>query len=322
VKLLERIPAVKLVKSDDVSRTRSPLMKLIRRDKFLLLLVLPCVLYFFIFSYIPMLWNIIAFKDYNIGLGILGSEWVGLEHFQRFFSSPNFTRVIKNTLAISFMELFIGFPVPIIFALLLNEVRHRTLKRFTQTVSYLPHFVSIVVVVGMMLIFLSPNDGLINTLIIRLGGESINFFGEASWFRWLYVSSNIWENFGWDSIIYFAAIAGINPDMYESAVIDGAGRWSKMWYVTLPTIAPTIIILLVLRIGWLLGVGFEKIILMYNPATYSTADVISTYVYRVGLLQAEYSYGTSIGLFNSVLSLILLLSANYLSRRITDTSLF
>lgn len=220
------------------------------------------------------------------------------------------------------MDLLMGFPVPILFALLLNEVKRKWVKRTVQTFSYLPHFISVVVVVGMMKIFLSPTDGIVNLAIQALGGSAVNFFSEAKIFRWLYVFSNIWQNFGWDSIIYFAAISGVNPELYEAAIVDGAGRWKKMFFITLPCIAPTIIVLLIMRIGWLLSVGFEKIILMYNEATYETADVISTYVYRVGLLNSDFSYGTAIGLFNCVVSLVLIILANGLSRKFSDTSLF
>ena len=299
-----------------------PVRKLIKRDRYLLLMVAPCVLYFLLFHYAPMVWNIVAFQDYNVRKGIFGSSWVGLENFKRFFESPYAFRLIRNTFLLSFMDLLMGFPVPILFALLLNEVKRKWVKRTVQTFSYLPHFISVVVVVGMMKIFLSPTDGIVNLAIQALGGSAVNFFSEAKIFRWLYVFSNIWQNFGRDSIIYFAAISGVNPELYEAAIVDGAGRWKKMFFITLPCIAPTIIVLLIMRIGWLLSVGFEKIILMYNEATYETADVISTYVYRVGLLNSDFSYGTAIGLFNCVVSLVLIILANGLSRKFSDTSLF
>lgn len=301
---------------------KEPLRKLLKRDRLLILMVLPCILYFLIFHYVPMLWNVVAFQDYNVRKGITGSSWVGLTHFIRFFESPYAFRLIRNTFLLSFMDLIMGFPVPILFALLLNEIKTNWVKRAVQTFSYLPHFISVVVVVGMMKIFLSPTDGIVNLAIAALGGTPVNFFSSAGLFRWLYVFSNIWQNFGWDSIIYFAAISGVNPELYEAAIVDGAGRWKKMFYVTLPCISPTIIVLLIMRIGWLLSVGFEKIILMYNEATYETADVISTYVYRVGLLNSDFSYGTTIGLFNCMVSLVLILAANAFSRKFSDTSLF
>lgn len=311
-----------MAKNKTNTKIKTPLKKILKRDKYLLMMVAPCVLYFLIFHYLPMVWNVVAFQDYSIRKGIFGSEWIGLDNFIRFFKSPYAIRVIRNTFLLSFMDLVIGFPVPIVFALLLNEVNNRGIKRVVQTFTYLPHFVSVVVVVGMMKIFLSPTDGIINLMIQAFGGTTINFFSEAKWFRWLYVLSNVWQNFGWDSIIYFAAIAGVNPELYEAARVDGAGRWKKMLYVTLPCISPTIIVLLIMRIGWLLSVGFEKIILMYNESTYETADVISTYVYWVGLLNSDFSYGTAIGLFNCLVSLILILLANGLSRKYSETSLF
>lgn len=311
-----------MAKNKTNTKIKTPLKKILKRDKYLLMMVAPCVLYFLIFHYLPMVWNVVAFQDYSIRKGIFGSEWIGLDNFIRFFKSPYAIRVIRNTFLLSFMDLVIGFPVPIVFALLLNEVNNRGIKRVVQTFTYLPHFVSVVVVVGMMKIFLSPTDGIINLMIQAFGGTTINFCSEAKWFRWLYVLSNVWQNFGWDSIIYFAAIAGVNPELYEAARVDGAGRWKKMLYVTLPCISPTIIVLLIMRIGWLLSVGFEKIILMYNESTYETADVISTYVYRVGLLNSDFSYGTAIGLFNCLVSLILILLANGLSRKYSETSLF
>lgn len=310
------------MKKKQKNTNKTPLFKAIKRDKYLLLMVMPCVLYFLIFHYLPMAWNIVAFQKYSIRRGILGSEWVGLQNFKRFFESPYAFRVIRNTFVLSFMDLVFGFPVPVIFALLLNEVKNKTVKKAVQTFSYLPHFISVVAVVGIMKIILNPTDGIVNMLIGKLGGTPVNFFSEASAFRWLYVISNIWQNFGWDSIIYFAAISGVSPDLYEAAIVDGAGRWKKMWYVTLPCISPTIIVLLIMRIGWLLSVGFEKIILMYNESTYETADVISTYVYRAGLLNADFSYGTAIGLFNCLVSLCLVLFANYVSRKVSDTALF
>lgn len=293
------------------------------RDKYLILMILPVIIIFFLYNYLPMLWNIIAFEKYSIRKGILGSQWVGLKHFEKFFNSPYCVRVIRNTFVISFTDLILGWPVPIIFALLLNEVKNVRTKRIIQTCSYLPHFISVVVVVGMMRIFFHGSNGIVNKLILQMGGEAIPFFSRADCFVPLYVFSGIWQNFGWDSIIYFSAISSIDPEIYEAAIVDGAGRWRKMFSVTLPSIAPTVITLLILRIGWLMSVGFEKIILMYNEATYETADVISTYVYRVGLLNADFSYGTAaIGLFNCLVSVVLLVSANFVSKKLTETSIF
>lgn len=287
-----------------------------------MLMVLPTIAVLFIYNYLPMFWNVISFENYSIRKGIFGSEWIWFENFEKFFSSPYCFRVIRNTFVISFTDLILGWPVPIIFALLLNEVRSMRVKRVVQTCSYLPHFISVVVVVGMLRIFFSSTNGPVNNIITYFGGESIPFFSRASCFLWLYVFSSIWQNFGWDSIIYFSAISAIDPQIYEAAIVDGANRWRKMINITLPSIAPTIFTLLILRIGWLMSVGFEKIILMYNEATYETADVISTYVYRVGLLNSDFSYGTAIGLFNSLVSIVLVVGANYLSRKFTETSIF
>lgn len=296
--------------------------KNLKKDKYLVLMVIPCVAYFVIFHYIPIFWNVIAFENYSARKGIFGSEWVGFENFIRFFKSPYAFRVIRNTLVINLMDLIIGFPVPIIFALLLNEVRSNKAKKIIQTFSYLPHFISMAVVVGMLKIFLSPTNGIVNNVIVMLGGKPINFFMEQGCFRWMYVLSNIWQNFGWDSIIYFAAIAGISYDQYEAAMVDGAGRWKRMFHITIPELMPTIIILLIMKVGWLLSIGFEKILLMYNEATYEVADVISTYVYRASLLRSDFSYGTAIGLFNSAISLILVLTVNHISKKVSEISLF
>lgn len=311
-----------------MAQTRSYIMKKesflrrLSRDRYLVLMVLPVIVVFLIYNYLPMAWNLIAFEDYSVRKGIFRSDWIGLENFERFFSSPYCGRVIRNTFVISFTDLILGWPIPILFALFLNEIRNLRVKRVIQTCTYLPHFISVVVVVGMMKIFFSATSGVVNKLIENLGGEAIPFFSRADMFVWLYVFSGVWQNFGWDSIIYFSAISSIDPQIYEAAVVDGAGRWRKMFNVTLPSIAPTVITMLILRIGWLMTVGFEKIILMYNEATYETADVISTYVYRVGLLSADFSYGTAIGLFNCLLSVVLLVGANCISRKFTETSIF
>lgn len=297
-------------------------IKYVKRDKYLLLLILPVVIYYVVFSYIPMYGVIIAFKDFSPGKGILGSPWAGLKWFEEYFKSIYFTRTLRNTILISVYNLIWGFPVPIIFALLLNELKDGVFKRTVQTISYLPHFISVVVVVGMMVNFLSPTDGLINLLIKRLGGQPIAFMSDPKWFRTLYVGSGIWQEFGWNSIIYLAALSSLDPQLYEAARIDGANRWQQVWHITIPGIMPTAIILLILSIGGLLSVGFEKIILMYSPATYETADVISTYVYRRGILNSQYSFGAAVGLFNSVISFILLYFANGISKRVTEVALW
>lgn len=292
------------------------------RDRHLLLLALPAVAYFLVFHYLPMYGVVIAFKEYTPGRGILGSPWVGLKHFKQFFSGFYFERLLVNTLKISIYSLLWGFPLPIIFALMLNEFKEGFFRRTIQTVSYLPHFISLVVTCGMIINFLSPANGIINLLIRALGGRPINFLGQPQYFRTIYIASGIWQEFGWGSIIYLAALSGVSQELYEAARIDGAGRWKQMLHVTLPSISSTIIILLILSVGNIMSVGFEKIILLYNSSTYETADVISTYVYRMGLQSLQYSFSAAVGLFNSIINIVLLFIANALSRRLTDSSIW
>src|SRR5260221_3736582 len=293
-----------------------------RRNKYLYLMLLPVVLYYFIFHYIPMYGSVIAFQDFNPAKGIAGSPWVGLQIFNSFVQSCYFTRLIRNTLVISSLDLVLGFPAPIILALLLNELRWGPFRRLVQTITYMPHFISIVVIVGMMVDF-TAKDGLFNTLLTQtVGGQPILFMQKPELFPLLYVLSGIWQNVGWGSIIYLAAITTIDPTLYEAAMVDGANRFQQIRHITLPGIMPTIIILLILRLGSTMTVGFEKIILMYNPLTMATADVISTYVYRKGILEADFGYSAAVGLFNSVINFTLLTLANRFSRRVGDTSLW
>src|SRR5713101_6537586 len=291
----------------------------LRRNKHIYLMLLPVVLYYLIFHYGPMWGALIAFQDFNPVKGIFGSKWVGLQNFQDFFASVYFTRLLFNTLAISVLELVFGFPAPIILALLINELRWNPFKRLVQSVTYLPHFISLVVVVGMLFDFFA-RDGITNQLLSL--SDPIAFMQDPSWFRQLFVGSGIWQHVGWGSIVYLAAIATIDPTLYEAAKVDGANRFRQMWHITLPGILTTIVILLVLRIGAVMSVGYEKIILMYNPLTYETADVISTYVFRRGVLQADFSFSAAVGLFNSVINLVLLYTANRVSCRLTQTSLW
>ncbi len=304
------------------SGTGSPVIKQIKKNRYLLLMLFPVILYFVVFCYIPMLGNIMAFENYSVGKGFFHSEWVGFRWFRDFFSSVYFGRLMKNTLLISIYSLIIGFPIPIIFALLLNEIKDGPFKRITQTISYLPHFISVVVVVGLLFNFLSPIDGVVNVFLKSIGKDAVNFMSEPGWFRTLYVGSNIWQNFGWDSIIYLAALSSVDPQLYEAAQIDGAGKFKQMLHVTLPAIMPTIIILLIMNVGNIMNVGFEKIILMYSPATYETADVISTYVYRRGILGSQFSFSASVGLFNSVINFALLYTVNKISNRVSEISLW
>ena len=313
------------IKKDKVgipNRKRS-LAKEIANQKYLMILLLPSLIYYIIFRYVPMYGLIIAFKDYDFMSGIMGSPWVGLKYFKEFLRGPYFGRLIRNTLKISITNLIFSFPLPIIFALLLNELKNQRLKKLTQTVSYLPHFLSVVVVVGLLKQLLSPTSGVVNKVISTVtGGDTINFFMEGKWFLPMYVSSGIWQELGYSAIIYISAIAGIDPALYEAATVDGAGRWRRIWNITLPSILPTVSILLILRLGSLLEVGYEKVLLMYNPSIYEVSDVISTYVYRAGVQNANYSYGTAVGLLNSVVAVILIVISNKVSDKLSGSGLW
>nr|WP_245711622.1 ABC transporter permease subunit [Gracilibacillus ureilyticus] len=292
-----------------------------KKDWQLYALILLPIIYLVIFKYVPMFGNIIAFRRFIPGGSIIGEDWVGFYYFKMFLSDPTFYNVFANTLILAFLLLVITFPAPIIFALLLNEVKNRLFKRFVQTASYLPHFFSIVVVAGMVFEMVALN-GPLNSLIAFFGGDKINFIQLPEWFRTIFVSVDLWQGLGWGAILYLAALTGINEELYEAAKIDGANRWKQTLHITIPGILPTIVVLLILNIGNFLQVGFEKVLLLYNPLTYETADVIATYVYRIGLESGSFSYGTAIGLFESIVGLILVFGANYLSRRITDNSLW
>lgn len=296
-------------------------LKDIRKNPWLYLMLAPVLLYFTVFHYYPMYGALIAFKDFSPRLGITGSPWVGFEHFESFFTGIYFWRVIKNTLLISFYELLFGFPAPLILALLLNEVRKTAFKRTVQTFTYMPHFISLVVVCGMIKEF-TMSDGLVNDLLSFFGFERLSLLLEPEYFRTIFVSSGIWQSIGWGTIIYLAALAGIDTEQYEAARMDGASRWKQMIHVTLPGILPTIIILFILEMGRIMNVGGEKIILLYNPSTYETADVISSYVYRVGLQEFDYSFSSAVGLFNSAINFTLVIGSNWLSRKMNQTSLW
>lgn len=306
-------------------RTAPSFWRTVRKDfiknKYIYLLSLFGIAYYIIFKYVPMYGAIIAFKDYVPSKGIVDSPWVGFKHFADFFSSHYFWRILRNTLLINVYELIFAFPAPIILALLLNEVRRSFFKRMVQTVTYLPHFVSLVVICGMIVDF-SQKAGLFNTIIAWFGGERENLLLNADLFRTIFVSSGIWQGIGWGSIIYLAALSSIDTQLYDAATVDGANRWKQMLHVTLPGIMPTIVILLILQIGGMMNVGFEKIILLYNSQTYETADVISSFVYRRGILEANYSYSTAVGLFNSAVNFALLILANRISRKVNETSLW
>ena len=291
----------------------------LRRNRHLYYMLLPVLLYYLVFHYGPMYGAVIAFEDFNPVKGIFGSPWVGLQNFRDFFSSVYFVRLIVNTLAINVLDIVFGFPAPIVLALLINELRWNPFKRLVQTVTYLPHFISVVVIVGMLFDFFA-RDGVVNELLAST--QPLAFLQSPDWFRPLFVGSGIWQQVGWGSIVYLAAIATIDAQLYDAAKVDGADRFRQMWHITIPGILPTIVILLILRMGAMMSVGYEKIILMYNPLTYETADVISTYVFRRGILQADFSFSAAVGLFNSVINFGLLLAANRLSRRLTGHSLW
>lgn len=303
-------------------RKTSNIGKTLKRDYQLYLLALPAVIYYVIFHYVPMYGIQIAFKDFIEVKGIWGSPWVGLKHFRRFFSSFQCGRLIKNTLGISLYQLAIGFPLPIIMALLLNQTRNKVFKKTVQTVTYAPHFISVVVLGGMLYIFLSPRSGLINFIRIFFGKEPINFLAEPQWFKTIFVLSGVWQNTGWGTIIYLAALAGINPELYEAAKVDGASKWGIIKNVELPGIMPTAIIMLIMRLGSIMDLGFQKAYLLQNPLNAESSEIISTYVYKVGLIQSQYSYSAAIGLFNTVINIILLTLVNKLAREVSETSLW
>ncbi|WP_088104078.1 ABC transporter permease [Halalkalibacter urbisdiaboli] len=294
---------------------KKPILKDLLRDKYLYLLLLPGLLYLIIFKYVPMYGIVIAFKDYNIIMGIKESPWVGFEQFQRLFRTPDFMQIFMNTLIISSLKLLFGFPAPIILALLLNELRHMAFKKFTQSVVYLPHFISWVIFSGIIIIFLNPVDGLFNFIIQAFGGQPISFLTSPEHFREILVISDIYKEMGWGTIIYLAAMTGVNPDLYEAARMDGANKFKQMWHVTLPSIRPVILIMLILSLGNILEAGFLQIYLLYSPLVYDVADVIDTYVYRRGIQEANYSLATAAGLFKSLIALVLIVTANKIVKK-------
>nr|WP_229725671.1 ABC transporter permease subunit [Paenibacillus abyssi] len=293
------------------------------KNRSLYIMLIPVILYFVLFQYKPMYGAIIAFKDFNPFVGVWDSKWVGFKHFEQFFESYYFWRILRNTILISLYQLIFAFPAAIILALLLNEVRSMVFKKVVQSISYLPHFISLVVVCGMIIDFLQP-DGIINRMLLSVGliEQPINFLIQSQWFRTIFVGSGIWQGVGWSSIIFLAALAGINPSLYEAAVVDGAGRWKQMWHITLPGLMPTIVILLIINIGNFMVVGFDKIILLYNPSTYETADVIGSFVFRRGIVEANYSFTAAVGLFNSVINFALLIIVNQIARKKAEASLW
>ncbi|PGY15942.1 sugar ABC transporter permease [Bacillus sp. AFS031507] len=287
----------------------------------LYLFLLPALVYFIVFHYVPMYGILIAFKDFVATKGILGSPWVGFKHFERFFESYQFWSLIKNTLGLSVIQLIVGFPLPIFLALMMNQIRSDKYKRFVQTVVYAPHFISVVVLAGMIYVFFS-NNGLINNLILIFGGDPISFMAKPDWFKPLYIASGVWQETGWAAIIYLAALAGVSPELHEAAVMDGANKWQRIFHVDIPAIMPTAVILLILNVGNIMNIGFEKAYLLQTPMNQPAAEIIPTYVYKMGLQQAQYSFAAAVGLFNSVINLVLLVLVNKFAKKLSGTGLW
>ncbi|WP_239696528.1 ABC transporter permease [Paenibacillus oryzisoli] len=301
---------------------KSSLSRYLKRNHPLYLMLLPGILYFVIFKYIPLLGSVIAFQDYNIYKGFLKSDWVGLQWFEQLVTYPQFKRLIANTIILSFYQIIFAFPAPIILACLLNELRHFALKRMVQTLLYLPHFLSWTIVYGLVYMMFSSQTGFVNLVLAWLGYEPISFLQMPEYFRTLLISSGIWKEMGWSTIIFLAALAGISPSYYEAAKIDGAGRWKQFVHVTFPGLLPAIVILLLLKIGHVLDVGFEQVYLFLNPTTLKVGDVLDTYAYRQGILGGQYSVTTAIGLFKSVIGFALLITANRVSKKVSGEGLF
>jgi putative aldouronate transport system permease protein len=303
-------------------KLQNHLLKEVIKHKYMYLFLFPAIVWFFIFYYIPIYGVTIAFKDYSLMDGILGSEWVGFAHFERMFGAPEFTRVLRNTLIISFLKLIFVYTSGLFLALALNELLHDKFKKVVQSITYLPHFLSWVIIGSIMVELLSPSSGLINYVIKAFGGKPIYFLAETEWFVPVLVLSDVWQSVGWGSIIYLAAIAGVDPQLYEAATMDGAGRFKKIWHVTLPSIANVIVIMMIFNVGNMMNAGFDQIFNLYNPAVYEVADIIDTYVYRVGLVQMNFSFSTAVGLFKNVIGLTLVLIVNRLANRYGQTGLW
>lgn len=294
----------------------------LRRNRLLYLMILPGVLYYLVFHYAPMYGVQLAFKHFRASDGIWGSPWIGLDNFKRFFNGYNSWNLIKNTIGISLYGLLIGFPLPILFSLFLNYIKNAKFKKSLQMVSYAPHFISTVVMCGIIVIFLQPNTGIFNIIRSFFGLESISFLSKPALFKTIYVLSDVWQGLGWSSIIYISALSGVDYQMHEAAMIDGAGKLKRIWHIDLPSILPTVVMLFILQVGGIMNVGFEKVFLLQNPLNMTASDVISTYVYRMGLVNNDYGYSTAVGLFNSLINIILLLTFNKLAKKTTAVSLW
>lgn len=294
----------------------------VKKNSQLYMLLLPGFIILIIFKYVPMYGVLMAFQNYSFTKGIIGSQWIGFEYFQRFFSSYQFWQQIKNTIGLSVYQLILTFPIPIVVALMLNQLTKEKTKKFMQTVLYAPYFISTVVLVGMMYTVLSPSSGIITKLIVALGGKPIYFFAEPGWFSHLYVLSSVWQGTGWAAVIYLAALSSIDPQLHEAAIMDGASKFKRILNVDVPGILPVIIIQLILAIGNLMNVGFEKALLMQTSLNLDKSEIIQTYVYKVGVLQGQYGYSAAVGLFNAAINVALLLSINFIVKKYSETSLW
>lgn len=299
-----------------------PLFRYMKRHKWMYLLMLPGIIYFIIFKYVPMAGLVISFQNYSPYLGILESEWVGLENFKTFFMNPDFKMLLVNTFSISILNLVFFFPMPILLALLLNEIKNKLVKKSIQTMIYIPHFISMVIVASITFTLLSTESGIINQIVYALTGEKLEFLADPKYFRWIIVIQNIWKETGWGMIIFLAALAGVDTQLYEAAQVDGAGKLRQMWHITLPAIKSTIIIMLIMKVGTLLNTGFEQIFLMKNSLNSSVAEVFDTYVYTLGITQGAFSYSTAVGMFKSVVATIMVVTTNWICKKCGETGLY
>ncbi len=314
--------SVSISKGGKTSSVANKKLKKMWRDRYMYLILIPVIAYYLIFCYAPMYGVTIAFKDYNMFKGVFGSEWVGLANFERIFSTSDFYMVLRNTLMLNLLQLLFSFPGPIILALLLNELRSVKFKRVVQTIVYLPHFLSWVVVATLLIPMLSPSTGVINQLIERFGGEPIYFMSDYGWWIFVYVAAGVWKSIGWGAIVYLAALAGVDPSLYEAAIIDGANKWQQCIHITIPSIIPTIMVLLILNVGQIMSIGFDQPYLLGNSSVTEVSEVISTYVYRLGLESADISRSTAIGLFQSLVNFVILLITNTVSKKLTGSGIY
>lgn len=305
-----------------VQEDKELFLKYMLRHKWMYLLMLPGIFYFIIFKYVPMAGLVISFQNYSPFLGIAGSEWVGAEHFKTFFMNPDFRMLLFNTFSIAILNLVFFFPMPIVLALLLNEIKNKMVKKSIQTMIYIPHFISMVIVASLTFTLLNTENGVVNQIIFAMTGHKLEFLSDPKYFRWIIVIQNIWKETGWGMIIFLAALAGVDTQLYEAASVDGAGKMKQMWHITLPAIKSTIIIMLILKVGTLLNTGFEQIFLMKNSLNSSVAEVFDTYVYTLGIAQGAFSYSTAVGLFKSVVATVMVLSTNWICKKCGETGLY